>query len=66
MSKEISVRVFTNKVDAEAEAEFMRGNGFKVPPVSEATDACNWSNRTTVPPISDDAKVPCWVLIGRR
>lgn len=66
MSKDVSVRVFTDRIDAEAEAQVMRKSGFKVQPVTEATEACNWSNPTTVPPVTDDAKVPCWVVIGKR
>ena len=66
MSKDISVRVFTDRIDAEAEAQVMRDNGFRVPPVSEATDACNWSNSTNPPPVTDDARAPCWVVIDRR
>ncbi len=66
MSKEISIRVFNDRSDAEADAEVMRNNGFRVPPVSEATEAANWSNSTATPPVVDDAKFPCWVVIGRR
>lgn len=66
MAKEISVRVFTHRVDAEAQAALMRDNGFTVPQVSNATVAANWSNATKNPPVTDDANAPCWVVIGRR
>ena len=66
MSKDISVRVFTDRIEAEAQAQFMRDNGFTVPRISEATETCNWSNPTKPAPVVDDANVPCWVVIGRR
>ena len=66
MSVVISNRVYTDRVDAEAEAEFMRNNGFRVPPVSEATGAVKWSNSTAKPRVVDDANSPCGVVIGRR
>lgn len=66
MPTDISIRVFTLRVDAEAAAKLMRENGFTVPPISNATVAANWNNSTATPPVSDDVQVPCWVVIGKR
>ena len=66
MSTEISIRVFTQRVAADTEAQLMRASGFTVPQVSTATVAANWSNSTTNPSVKDDAICPCWVVIGRR
>ena len=65
-SKEVSIAVYGNKVDAFANAENMKNNGFDVSPVLQVTDAINWNNFTAQPAVVDDANVPAWVVIGRR
>ncbi len=65
MAQETSVRVFSSRVDAFAEATIMRANGFNAT-VTEATVAANWSDSTAAPPVVRDAIAPCWVVVGRR
>lgn len=65
-AKEVSIAVYSNQVDALANATNMRNNGFEVSPVLQVTDSISWDNFTAQPSKFENANTPAWVVIGRR
>ena len=65
-ANDVSIAVYRTQVDAVANAQTMRNNGFEVSPVLEVSNILSWNDFTVTPAKQEDASTPAWVVIGRR